>query len=77
MLPVLPRLIRIWQILIAIDNLPLLSRKGLKLDLIAAELSGTYGQDAHKRASIKWWLHQLKLRRTDLKILHVGEATLA
>jgi hypothetical protein len=49
-----------------------LSRKGLKLDSIAAELSGMYGQEISERASIKYWLHQLKLGRTDLKTLHVG-----
>jgi hypothetical protein len=49
-----------------------LSRKGLKLDWIAAELSGTHGQDASERASITYWLHQLKLGRTGLKTRHVG-----
>jgi hypothetical protein len=49
-----------------------LSRKSLKLDAIAVELSGTYGQEAEERARIKYWLRQLKLGRTDLKTRHVG-----
>jgi hypothetical protein len=49
-----------------------LNRKGLKLESIAAELSRTYGQDVYERPSIKYWMHQLKLGRTDLKRLHVG-----
>jgi hypothetical protein len=43
----------------------------LKLDSVPAELSGTYRQDADEPASIKYWLHQLKLGRIDLKTLHV------
>jgi hypothetical protein len=50
-----------------------LHRKGLKLELIVAELSSTYGQDAYERSSIKYWMPQLKLGRTDLKMMHVGE----
>jgi hypothetical protein len=49
-----------------------LCRKGPKLDSIAVELSGTSGQDAYERASIKYWLQQLRLGRTDLKKLRVG-----
>jgi hypothetical protein len=49
-----------------------LDRKGLKLEPIAAELLSTYEQDAYERSSIKYWMHQLKLGRTDLKTLYVG-----
>jgi hypothetical protein len=48
-----------------------LDRKGLKLDLIDAELSGTDGQDVDEWPSIKYWLYQLKLGRIDLKTPHV------
>jgi hypothetical protein len=36
------------------------------------ELSTLYGEDAYTRPSIKYWLHQLKLGRTDLTTQHVG-----
>jgi hypothetical protein len=45
---------------------------GLKLGSIAAEPSGTYGQDAYERPSIKYGMHQLKLSRTDLTTEHLG-----
>jgi hypothetical protein len=46
--------------------------KGLKLGSIAAEFSSPCGQDAYERPSIKYWMHQLKLGRTDFKKLQVG-----
>jgi hypothetical protein len=46
--------------------------KGLKLGDIFVELSSLYGDDAYTRPSIKYWLHQLKLGRTDLTTPHVG-----
>jgi hypothetical protein len=50
----------------------LLHLKNLKLGDVAVELSNVYGQDAHPRSSIKYWLHQLKLRRKDLTTQRVG-----
>jgi hypothetical protein len=47
-----------------------LSSKDLKLDSIATDLSGPYGQDASEQASTKFWMHQLKLGRTDLTAQH-------
>jgi hypothetical protein len=46
--------------------------KGLKLGDILVELSTLYGEDAYTRPSIKYWLHQLKLGRTNLTTQHVG-----
>jgi hypothetical protein len=46
--------------------------KGLKLGDIVVELSTLYGEDAYTRPSLKDWLHQLKLGRTDLTTQHVG-----
>jgi transposase len=46
--------------------------KGLKLNEIATELPNTYGRDASAPPSIKYWLHQIKLGRTDLKTQHGG-----
>jgi hypothetical protein len=46
--------------------------KGLKLGDIVVELSTLYGEDAYTRLSKKYWLHQLKLGRTDLTTQHVG-----
>jgi hypothetical protein len=39
--------------------------KGLKLGEIAKELSSASGPDAYTSLSVKCWLHQLKLGRTD------------
>jgi hypothetical protein len=47
--------------------------KGLKLEAIAAELADAYGQDAYTKPSIKYWVHQIKLGRTDLTTQHIGE----
>jgi hypothetical protein len=46
--------------------------KGLKLGEIAQELSGTYDPDAHTPPSIKYWLHQIMLGRTDLRTQRAG-----
>jgi hypothetical protein len=46
--------------------------KSLKLGYIVVELSTRYAEDAYTRSSIKYWLHQLKLERTDLTTQHVG-----
>jgi hypothetical protein len=46
--------------------------KGPKLGDIVVELSTLYGDDAYTRSSIKYWLHQLKLGRTDLTTQRVG-----
>jgi hypothetical protein len=46
--------------------------KGLKLGDIFVELSTLSGEDAYTRPSIKYWLHQLKLGRTDLTTQYVG-----
>jgi hypothetical protein len=46
--------------------------KGLKLGDIVVELSTLYGEDAYTRPSIKYWLRQLKLGRTELTTQHVG-----
>jgi hypothetical protein len=41
--------------------------KGLKHGEIAKELSRAHSPDAHSPASIKYWLHQIKLGRVDLR----------
>jgi hypothetical protein len=46
--------------------------KSLKLEEIAKKLSTTYGLDAYTPPSIKYWLHQIKLGRTDLLTQHAG-----
>jgi hypothetical protein len=46
--------------------------KSLKLGDIVVDLSTLYGEDAYTRPSIKYWLHQFKLGRTDLTTQHVG-----
>jgi hypothetical protein len=46
--------------------------KGLKLEAIAVELADAYGQDAYTKPSIKYWVHQIKLGRTDLTTQHIG-----
>jgi hypothetical protein len=46
--------------------------KGLKLGDIVVELSTLYGEDASTRSSIKYWLHQVNLGRTDLTTQRVG-----
>jgi hypothetical protein len=43
----------------------LLHLKGLKLHEIATKLSNLYGQDAYATLTIKYWLHQIKVRRTE------------
>jgi hypothetical protein len=46
--------------------------KGPKLRDIVVKLSSLYGQDAYVRSSIKYWLHQLRMRRKDFTTQHVG-----
>jgi hypothetical protein len=46
--------------------------KGLKLGDVVVERSNPYGEDAYTRPSIKYWIHQLKLGRTDLMTQQVG-----
>jgi hypothetical protein len=46
--------------------------KGLKLEAIAADLADAYGQDAYTKLSIKYWVHQIELGRTDLTTEHIG-----
>jgi hypothetical protein len=45
--------------------------KGFRLGDIVVELSTLYREDAYTAPSIKYWLHQLKLGRTDLTTPHV------
>jgi DNA-binding transcriptional ArsR family regulator len=44
-----------------------LHAKHVSLEAITAELSSMYGQDAYTQSDIKYWIHQVKLRRTDLE----------
>jgi hypothetical protein len=46
--------------------------KGLKLGGIAQELSSAYGPDLYTPPSIQYWLHEIKLGRTDLGTQHAG-----
>jgi hypothetical protein len=46
--------------------------KGLELGEIVVKLSTLYGEDAYTRPNIKYWLHLLKLGKTDLTTQHVG-----
>jgi hypothetical protein len=46
--------------------------KGLKIGEMAKEISNTYCPDAYTPPSINYWLHQIKLGRTDLRTCHAG-----
>jgi hypothetical protein len=46
--------------------------KGLKLGDIVMKLSTLYGEDAYPQPSMKYWLQQLQLGRTDFTTQHVG-----
>jgi hypothetical protein len=46
--------------------------KDPKLQEIAAERSCAYRQDASARASMKYWLYEIQLRRIDLQTQHVA-----
>jgi hypothetical protein len=46
--------------------------KGLEPGQLVKELSNAYGPDAYTPPSIKYWIHQIKLRRTDLRPQHTG-----
>jgi transposase len=43
-----------------------LHRKGMKLPAIADELTAVYQEDAFKENVIQYWLHEIKLHRSDL-----------
>jgi hypothetical protein len=49
----------------------LLHLKGLKLQETTTELSSAHRHDAYARLSVNYWLHQIKLGRTDLQTQHV------
>jgi hypothetical protein len=44
----------------------------LKLGEIAPELSTGYGPDVYTPSSIKYWFHQIKLGRTNIRTQHAG-----
>jgi chorismate mutase len=46
--------------------------KGLKLREISKELSSAFGPDAYTPLSRKYWFHQIKLRKTNLRTQHAG-----
>jgi transposase len=46
--------------------------KGLKLGEIAKELSSAYDPEMYTPPSIKYWLHQIKHGRTDLRRQQAG-----
>jgi hypothetical protein len=41
-------------------------RKGMKLLAIVAELTTVYHKDAFDESRVKYWLHEIKLHRSDL-----------
>jgi hypothetical protein len=41
-------------------------RKGMKLPAIVAELAAVYHEDAFDKNRVKYWLHEIKLHRSDL-----------
>jgi hypothetical protein len=43
-----------------------LHRKGMKLPAIVAELTPVYHKDAFEENRVKYWLHEIKLHRSDL-----------
>jgi hypothetical protein len=43
-----------------------LHRKGMKLPAIVAEPAAVYYEDAFDENRVKYWLHQIKLHRSDL-----------
>jgi transposase len=43
-----------------------LHRKGMKLPAIVAELVAVYHEDAFDENRVKYWLHEIKLHRSDL-----------
>jgi hypothetical protein len=43
-----------------------LHRKGMKLPAIVAELAVVYHENAFDENRLKYWLHEIKLRRSDL-----------
>jgi hypothetical protein len=43
-----------------------LHRKGMKLPTIVAELAAVYHEDAFNENRMRYWLHEMKLHRSDL-----------
>jgi hypothetical protein len=43
-----------------------LHRKEMKLPVIAAELAAVYHEDAFEKNRVKYWLHEMKVHRSDL-----------
>jgi hypothetical protein len=43
-----------------------LHRKGMKRHVIVAELAAVYQEDAFEENSAKYWLHEIKLDRSEL-----------
>jgi hypothetical protein len=43
-----------------------LHRKGMKLPAIVAERAAVYHKDAFDENRVKYWLHEIKLHRSDL-----------
>jgi hypothetical protein len=48
------------------DMVTSLHRKGMKLSAIVAELAATYHEDVFDENRVKYWLHEIKLHRSDL-----------
>jgi hypothetical protein len=44
-----------------------LHRKGMKLPVIAADPAAVYHEDAFHENRVKYWLHEIKLHRSDLR----------
>jgi hypothetical protein len=47
------------------DVVSYLHRKGLKLPAIATELAAVYLEDTFDNNRVKYWLHEIKLHRSD------------
>jgi hypothetical protein len=43
-----------------------LHRKGMKLPAIVAELAAVYHEDGFDENRVKYWLHEIKLHRSNL-----------
>jgi hypothetical protein len=48
------------------DVVSYLHRKGMKLPAIVADLAEVYHEDASEENKVKLWLHEPKLRRSDM-----------
>jgi hypothetical protein len=40
--------------------------KGMKLPVIVAELAAVHHEDGFNESRVKYWLHEIKLHRSDL-----------